>query len=463
MLLLGGCLGFGESSSSTETAVVTQTGSTQAHRAEGDHAVAVAVPAVFTGMKVSSAATNFRGAEPSIGITSKGAVVATAYEDIVRSLDGGKTWSVVHHVGLGESFDPFLYVDPATNQVFAIHINPVRVCNVLATSRDDGATWTELPMRCPVPDVDHQKLSTGPYPSALAAAGSLAPYPQYTVLCYNLLGATHCAGSLDGGITYENDMVVDGTPVGDCGGLNGHQLQAPDGSIYVPYGFNCGGARVAVSADGGLTWTRHDLKQAQLEIDPELARTPDGTMYYLYRGGDQLVHLLRSKDGFATTQGPFIVSPPGVRSTAFLGMAAGSDGRVSFSYLGTTDTDAGPDAAPSSARWSLYAGMTVDGEATAPTIVTARVSPQTDPVQLGSICDDKACKDGNRNLLDFIDMSRGPDGRFWIAYADGCTSDACKTPGQTNPQTSRDDTLSIAYMAEGPSLLADKGTLKGPG
>jgi hypothetical protein len=43
------------------------------------------------------------------------------------------------------------------------------------------------------------------------------------------------------------------------------------------------------------------------------------------------------------------------------------------------------------------------------------------PVQLGQICmDGPQCLDGARNLLDFIDVQFGPEGRVHVAYPDGC-------------------------------------------
>jgi hypothetical protein len=458
-------------------------GGAMVFRAEGDEIVPVPLPDAFgDGLAVASVATGFRGAEPNIGVTRAGSVFVSAFESILRSRDQGRTWEEVHHMALGQTFDPMLWVDVPTSRVFSTHIYPDKTCSTLIWSADpeaDEPTWTELPLRCPSPLVDHQKFATGPPAGALAPVGGLQAYPRLVTLCYNKLeppeaAGTHCATSLDGGVTYATDVLVDAsqasrvppsTPA-KCGGLNGHQAHMADGTILLPYGYDCRRGRVAVSTDGGLTWTRRDLGVDQLELDPDIAVTADGTAYYVYRGHDQAVHMLRSRDRFANVDGPFRVSPPEVRSTVFVATAAGSGGRVAFAYLGTPDTDAGPDDAGPDTEWNLYVGMTLDAASAAPTIVTVQVNPDGDPVQRGSICHSKACVPAkwpnNRNLLDFIDMAAGPDGRFWVSYADGCTDEDCLRAGSRDIETSRDDVASVAWLLEGPSLLAGRPRLTGP-
>jgi hypothetical protein len=320
--------------------------------------------------------------------------------------------------------------------------------------------------------VDHQKVASGP------AVGPTLPGASNRLvsLCYNHLSSTRCAMSRDGGLTFGQDVLVDDLPsstplplpiplpgvpqLGDCGGLNGVQHHAADGTIYLPYGFTCKQARIAVSTDGGLTWTRREPGEAQLELDPEIATTPDGTANNLYRGDDQRMHLLRSRDRFANVEGPFIVSPPGLKGTVFAGLAAGSDGRIGVAYLGTRDTDAGPDDAGPSAEWHLYVGLSLDAGGDDPTFATQQVTPESDPVQRGSIALARAEEEGNRNLLDFLDASLGPDGRLWVSYTDGCISAACRIRDQLDVQSSRSQTLAVAFVAEGPSLLEGKPRLR---
>ena len=425
------------------------------------------VPLEFqAGFQAVSAGTGEQGGEPNIGVTSSGAVFVTAFQNVVRSTDGGKTWAVVPNpVGAPTTLDPMLWVDPLTDRIYN---NQLYVgCSYMSYSDDDGATWVPAPVSCGLPGIDHQKIATGPYPAsaAVAPAASVA-YPDLASYCYNKIAGTHCAVSLDGGLHYEADVMVDSndlgpnidTPLG-CGGLNGHQHHAADGTIYVPYGFNCGQAHIGVSEDGGLTYRIHRTGLPSLYVDMDMASTPDGTVYLFYKGNDQLVYLLRSHDKFETQEGPFLVSPPEVKGTMYTVMSAGSDGRVAFGYLGNRQNtnNSLEDDMGTNTVWDLYVTMTLDGEATPPTFVTTKANPADDPVQRGSICMSRGCHDGNRNMLDFIDSAMGPDGRFYVVFTDGCTSKACLKPGAEMQST--DTEVSVARVVLGPSLLAGKAPI----
>jgi hypothetical protein len=434
------------------------------------------LPAAFqAGFTATTVATGYQGGEPNIGVTSSGNVYVTAFQNVVKSADGGRTWAQVSDpTAPPTTLDPMLWVDPITDRIFS---NQLYVgCSYLSFSDDEGATWTPSPVSCGTPGIDHQKIATGPYPAAAPqAALAAAAYPNIASYCYNKLMATNCAVSLDGGLHYEVEQVVDSgnvapnvnTPL-SCGGLNGHQHHAADGTIYVPYGFNCGQAFVGVSTDGGLSWTPKRTNLPSLYVDMDVASTPDGTVYLFYKSNDQRVYVARSHDRFDTVEGPFLVSPPDVTGTMFTVMSAGSDGRLAFGYLGnkqnlnnSLEDDMGPDTV-----WDLYITMTLDAEAPVPTFVTTKANADGDPVQRGSICmsSPNGCRDddgqpggnSNRNLLDFIDSAMGPDGRFWVVFTDGCVNRQCLKPGQTDVTTSRDTMVSVARVTFGPSLLADR-------
>lgn len=469
--LLAGCL---QHKSETTTSATASTTSGQpglsAVQAIGNSTVRnVALPPEFgSGFKVTTVNTGFDGAEPNIGITSKGNVYATAFQQVVTSKDTGKTWTkVANAVQSPTSLDPMLWVDPVTDRIYSEQLYVG--CNYLSFSDDEGATWVSNPASCGTPGIDHQKVASGPYAGPLTPLGGNPAAKHEVSFCYNKIGGTFCAISLDGGITYQFDNLVDTSPTAQavatgfsCGGINGHQRYAPDGTLYVPYGLNCGVAFVGVSKDGGASWTPVNLKQPNLEIDPAMTVTPDGTAYYMYRSDDERMYLMRSHDQFATHDGPFLITPANVNGTVFAGITSGSDGRIAYVYLGHEGAfdpkhQIDPSTAPDKTRWNLYIGMSLDAGAAQPTFVTQRVTPLEDPVQIGCVWlggGGVPC----RNLLDFIDMHTGPDGRFWVAYTDGCTSKECKAP-DAQPTDSRDRNLSIAYLADGPSLYADKGRL----
>lgn len=406
------------------------------------------------------------GAEPNIGVTSSGAIFITAFDYVMRSTDGGDTWEAVYEFGaihppagprdpIRDS-DPMLWVDPDTDRIFAPMMWPPLVCSQAAYSDDDGATWYDRPFGCGLPGIDHQKLATGPY-----VAGSALPrtgdYPNVVYFCYNAAGpaltvggSTRCAMSTDGGETFP----VDNEASANCGGINGHPATAPDGTVYVPLGFNCGTPHVAVSEDNGMTWDERQLHVGGLgnaELDPEVAVTPDGTAYYFWRGaGDHRMYVVRSTDQFATVSRPVMVSPPDVLSTRFAAMSAGDDGTLAFAYLGTRDSPGAPGDAYDDARWHLFTTFTRDATADQPTFVTVQVTPEDDPVQLGYMWESGG-GDPARNLLDFIDSVIGPDGRFHVAFTDGCTEDCAGNATATKAE-SRARNVSLAIQVGGPVL-----------
>jgi hypothetical protein len=459
LALVAGCLESDDGAPApTPTPTPGPTGIIAVGGTAGGNGTPAALPAEFlAGFRVDDVHVGMDGPEPNVGVTSSGAVFATALATVMRSLDHGLTWEAVYEQQVGTTSDPMLWVDPYTDRIFSPQMFPILLCSSFIISDDDGATWLEVPaVSCGLPVVDHQKVASGPAPasSVFVPAG----YDNLVTYCYNKLTATHCAVSIDGGLRFVYDTVIDTSPVAasvdtqfSCGGLNGHQHHAADGTIYVPYGFTCGQAFVAVSTDGGYSYTRHNLGIPNIGLDPEVTSTSDGTAYMFSKAADGPAYVLRSTDRFETFDGPFVVSPPEVKTTAFLGMTAGSNGRVAFGYLGTSDPAGVEDDVNDTAVWHAYVTMALDADAESPTFVTVRAS--ADPVQRGSICQLKACADGNRNLLDFVDLHAGPDGRFYFAYADGCTSEDCLAADGV-PQDSRDSELVVARLAVGPSLQA---------
>lgn len=391
--------------------------------------------------------TGHVGAEPNVGVTSSGAVFVSAFDTTLRSRDGGNSWDVVHDFNLADvksSSDPMLWVDPDTDRIFVPHMFPILACSSAVYSDDDGDTWTEKPMSCGIPGVDHQKLATGKWRDPVPGTPL---YENAVYYCYNKIVSTNCALSFDGGLTFPVDRVV----ATDCGGINGHPTAAPDGTLYVPFGFVCGEARVAVSTDNGLTYTVRELGVANLEIDPEVAVTPDGTAYYMGLGDDNRAYLVRSTDQFATVEGPFEIVPADVLSVRFAGLVAGSDGRLAAAYLGTRDSDEPGDLVPDDARWHLFVSYVVDADTVNPLVTTVQVTPDGDPVQIGYIWKGGG-GDPGRNLLDFIDMVVDREGRIYVAYTDGCTTDCADDPEATLDE-SRSRDAALAILEQGPSLF----------
>lgn len=414
-----------------------------------------------TNLSASLHVVGAQGAEPSIGVTSAGNIFFQAFEKTMRSTDHGKTFAQVSGPLTARSTsDPFLWVDQVTDRVFQVNMVSL-ACSHIAWSDDEGESWLGNPMDCgPVPVNDHIKLATGPWAGALSPAGNNPAYPNAVYYAYNKLVGGYMAVSLDGGASFPilREMFASG-----CNGaLHGAITAAPDGTVYVPARF-CPGPLVAYSKDNGLTWSNivvgGDLGMPDQQKNPEVAVDTENNAYLAWVAGDNKLHMSVSRDGGPTWDEPVQVTPDAIGSLVWPTAIAGSPGHVGFAYIGTTMSTKGPWEVPDETLWHLYYTYTLNGLDETPNFVTVQLTPADDPIQRGTICvSSGACVDGNRNLLDFIDLQIGLDGRPYIAYADGCTSDGCRSPLGT-PADSRDRAGMVAILETGPSLYAEQGML----
>lgn len=402
------------------------------------------------------------GAEPTIGITSDGSIFALSGSVVYRSRDNGTTWSPVHtHLLLNS--DPMMWVDPWTDRVFNAPMFPTLLCSTLYWSDDFGDTWTANPdVACGKGPFDHQKFATGPPgPDANPLAGAL--YPTVAYLCYNAVATTNCMMSYDGGLTWpvDRNTQVNLAPKQEsvdlftgCGsGQNGHPTAAPDGTIvFARNGPGCPQPFLTVSRDSGLTWSLVAGPQTPnpKALDPEVAFTPDGTLYMLYQDAQFHQLLARSSDMGQSWDGPWDVTPPGMNTTSFQALATGSDGRIAMSFLGAP-AGGSPSSVPEDTRWHLFILTSDDAASDNPTFVSYQVTPETDPVQVGCVFQGGG-SNPCRNLLDFIDGAVSPAGEFYVAYTEGCISDACKEAGSKG-DTSRARETAVAWL-RGWSLYA---------
>ncbi|HKP71818.1 MAG TPA: hypothetical protein VJT82_02705, partial [Pyrinomonadaceae bacterium] len=296
--------------------------------------------------------------------------------------------------------------------------------------------------------VDHQTIGGGPYHAPLA--GGTAVYPNAVYYCSQDLVTAFCARSDDGGATYGPTIPM---YVMTCGGIHGHVKVAPDGTVYVPHrscGVNQG---VAVSEDNGLTWTARTVADNDPSTstydslpghwDPSVGVGSNGTVYFGYDHQDGTPHVAVSHDrGKTWIDDQNVGVPFNVKDTAFSAVVAGDDNRAAFAFLGANRPSGSPGAV-----WHLYIARTFDG---GHSWITTDATP-TDPVQLGGICFEgfgvDACPNGDRNLLDFMDVTVDKEGRVLVGYADGCV-------GCTNASGSRSKLATIARQTCGRRLFS---------
>lgn len=362
------------------------------------------------------------GGEPSIGVDWRtGAVL---YQSSLRTLSvtfngTSSTWKNVTNGPTGHiSLDAALFTDRVTGRTFVSQL--LANCSATVYTDDDGATW-QPSMGCgPGVAVDHESLTSGPFPKGITPLGA---YPHAVYYCSQAVADASCARSDNGGTTFGPEVPI--YTVNACGGLHGEVRVGPDGTVYVPNG-DCGGAAaVAVSSDGGTTWDVEavDGSHSSGEGDPAVAIGARGTAYLGWANGDKDAthpYVAVSKNAGRTWSHPTDVGKAfGIQNVQFPAMVAGDDGRAAFAFLGTTE-DGDDQAAAFDGAWRLYVATTYDAGAHWTTVdATPKELVQRGCIWLGG--GDNTC----RNLLDFMGMAVDKQGRVLVGWADGCVG-ACE-------------------------------------
>ncbi|MEP7020275.1 MAG: CARDB domain-containing protein [Pseudonocardiales bacterium] len=345
-------------------------------------------------------------------------------------------------LGSTVSLDPILYTDSSTGRTFESQLSGVD--SLTCYTDDDGATW-HLSQGGGIPSgVDHQSLGGGNFVAG-DPLNATNLYPRAVYYCSQDIATAFCALSRDGGTTFGLGVPV--YNLLDCGGIHGHVVVAPDGTVYLP-NKSCGGMQgLTTSSDNGRTWTVRTVPNSiPGDSDPSIGIGANGTLYFSYANGDGTAHVAVSHDKGQTWVRDFNVgSAKGIKNLVFPTAVAGDDSRAAVSFLGTTTAGNYQDSANFTGVWHLYTAFTYDG---GQSWVTIDDTP-TDPVQIGSICTAGTTCGADRNLLDFIGSTIDSSGRVEVAYADGCTG-TCTTGGANN----HDAYATIARQYDGLTLFS---------
>ena len=367
------------------------------------------------------------------------------------------------------SFDPILFTDDGhfggTNRTFSSQLN--FVTSELSFTDDDGNTWLPTEGSGQPAGVDHQSVGGGPY-AVPAPAVHAYPHAIYycsqdivTAFCSRSDDGGLTFGP---GLPIYVFTSVSGVdrPVapGTCGGLHGHVRVSPDGTAYVP-NEKCMDATgvsrpgVAVSTDNGLSWIVRTVPDAQSispGSDPSVAAGANNTIYLGYVNVDGHAKIAVSQDrGLHWSKSKDAGTPFGTQNAEFAEVIAGDNNRAAFAYLGTP-TAGDTQSADFHGIWHLYVAFTYN---TGRTWTTVDTTP-SDPVQRGCIWN-QGGSNPCRNLLDFNDITGDKFGRVLVGYADGCTGSCVNDPSQNasaGPATAQDALATIARQVGGRGLFA---------
>jgi hypothetical protein len=299
----------------------------------------------------------------------------------------------------------------------------------------------------------------------------------------------------------------DGTaylPVKGCGGTP--SIENGTNTEYVG-----GRPALSISPDNGVTWTVHvvpggkvdngltgsahdtnvvsnpDESDSSVSISRPTTAKPAGTVYYAWEDGlnpsdikntDTRQAMVATYDPGTDTWGkPVDISSAMVdphtgqplQNVMFPVVVSGDPDRAVVAFLGTsqvgdTQTNAFTSHSTGTDVWDMYVASTFDGGQTWSTV---DATPD-DPAQLGCIDmqgttippSNRQDVCGQRNLLDFNDITVDNQGRPIVAYSDGCES-SC--PNITPPKSSG-AVDKVLRLTSGKGLYAQyDGVLRGSG
>jgi hypothetical protein len=229
--------------------------------------------------------------------------------------------------------------------------------------------------------------------------------------------------------------------------------------VYVPYADNSAVAsatapptnndfdltriRVAVSNDGGKTWSADTTPTGAPALDANKAFPFDGVhdnvvahifpvgaidtagnLYILFSlrlgtGTQTHLYLIHSTDHGVTWSGPVQVDQGGISSNIFPWIVAGDAGRVGIVWYGSLAQDFND----TNAAWSEMFAQSLDALSAAPSFAQSNVSG-TNPIHVGDVCQaglNCTVTGGNRNLSDFQMIAVDPCGMAHPVWTDDHT------------------------------------------
>lgn len=380
-------------------------------------------------------------AEPTLGVdktatafyaasTFDGPGGEVAHTLVLRSRDSGLTWQATtpEYAGVDAhpaTLDPYVYLDTDTSRLFDID-TLLAGSTDLSISDDQGNSWlTTLTVD---PEVtDHQTLVTAAPPAANPLVRPLLrSFPKIVYYCVNSAVDSGCNRSLDGGVTYTRTggpayLGFDSAAGGLCGGLHGHIASDSAGRLFVPKG-HCGFPWLAISDDGGTTWSRVQVSKTIGIADIQSAVADDAADNLYYTWWDDVHHLPYlsvSRDHGQTWSTPLMIAPPGVKEVNFPTITAGDAGRIALTFPGTMVGDRDDKTRP----WDSWVVTSSNALDASPLFVANIGNAVGDPVHRGD------CLARCAGMFDFLDVVGSPsDGTIWATAVDTCTTkDSCNT------------------------------------
>jgi hypothetical protein len=344
--------------------------------------------------------------------------------DVSTSTDGGATWSL-NPVTTPETIDDREWIAADTNNKVCISYHDAPQGITVGCSPNAGLTFTQFTTAI---DANHA------FQIAENSIGNLAIDPTSHVIYQ----------------TYSAITTADETACAP-------QLGVIEGTC------DYHGVYMAVSTDGGLTFTDHPV---YINPDPtvgyghqfvNVSVDKAGNVYSVYTD-DHHVYYSFSTDHGQTWSGPYLITTTS-GTQIFPWSTAGDAGKIDVVYYQTPYYDGvnSPDAYPSSAAWTV--GFAQNLTATTPGSAWSRQTASP-TVHFGGVCESGVACTGNRDLYDDFGVAASPTtGLASIIYSDdqfdpnGSNSSGCDA-STSNSGTC--DHTAIATQTRGTGIYAVK-------
>jgi hypothetical protein len=392
-------------------------------------------------------------------------------------------WEDKSAVSTNTGLDPILWTDQKTGRTFASNstagANVVYAYTDAAAPFNDGDQWVPVAISPPNGGVDHETIGSGPYPASLSALSNPVNHGEFVLYCSQDLVGSFCQRSNDLGASYGPGVIATGPGTMSsqgCGGLHGHLRIAPDGTAWLPDNSCSGGTQGgAISLDADTTpWTEFVVKKTVADAngppftalsqadgaDPSIGIDSANTAYYCYvnneNGTEGHVHVAVGKRNGSTInwiRDVDVGASHGIVNAAETEAVGGSAGRAACGFIGTNVPDR-PGTTYENGNftgvWYAYIATTYDEGRT---WVTVNATPN-DPVQnhTGVWQQGGSGENGDRNLLDFNEITVDDKGRVLYGYSDGCHSLTCIQGN--NSANERGAYMRVARQSGGKPLLS---------
>lgn len=370
------------------------------------------------------ATTVSEGAEPAVLVDKLGrSILIGDHLGVLRSTDDGATWTRIsipwipgNHRFVGGIYDGWVFAQDDAGTIYASTTDGPAI-NV-ASSKDGGATW-ELGASTFV--VEAGAIADRPW---LAAKGN-----GIVAMHWNNGGMRQqCAYSTDGALTFPQRTAP--------GGLSGAAIPIGGQPAWD------GNGRLVFAADGfgtaatlyrypnppcGTSVTRLELPPLGNQMSTQVA-SDDGKLYIAGPKPDNDGVQLIGLPGFSLVGAKTLVlSPDAHKGTTFTTVAT-RPGEIAVGWYGTATS--GDFQTPGfNGQWNVYVARVKDFWTANPQIRVEQVT--TTPNHVGDFCfqgtncDLQGDAAGDRDLLDYWQMTYDTAGNLHLAYGhDGATANA---------------------------------------